>query len=48
MKKPLFRILKWLIVIGIASFVLIEGLIIYTGNKMTSEEVDYLLVLGAG
>lgn len=48
MKKILTKIVKWLIVVGVASFVLVEGLIIYTGNQKPTEDVDYLIVLGAG
>ena len=48
MKKILIRVIKWLIVVGIASFVLVEGLIIYTGNQKPTEDVDYMIVLGAG
>lgn len=48
MKKILIKVIKWLIVVGIVSFVLVEGLIIYTGNQKHNEDVDYLIVLGAG
>lgn len=48
MKKILTKTIKWLMVVGIASFVLVEGLIIYAGNQEPNEDVDYLIVLGAG
>lgn len=48
MKKLLIKVIKWLLIVGMASFILVEGLIIYTGNQEPNEKVDYLIVLGAG
>lgn len=48
MKKILIKVMKWLLIVGVASFIIVEGLIIYTGNQEPTEDVDYLIVLGAG
>lgn len=47
MKKIIYRILTILTIIGIASFMIIEGLILIEGNKKSENKVDYVLVLGA-
>ncbi len=46
MKKLIF-ITKIIIIIFIVSFLIIEGLIIIDGNRVSSEKVDYIIVLGA-
>lgn len=43
----LFRILAILIIIGLASFIIIEGLIIIEARKKEINKVDYVIVLGA-
>lgn len=47
MKKLLFVISITIAVAILLSFVLIEGLILYDGHRTTSENVDYVIVLGA-
>lgn len=47
MKKTILRILVILILIGFASFIILEGLIIIEGSKKTTDKVDYVIVLGA-
>lgn len=43
-----FKIFMLIFVLLVVSFVTIEGLIIYNGSKEDNDEVDYLVVLGAG
>ncbi len=47
MKKTLFRIAIILIAVLLMAFIIIEGLIIIEGSKKTTENVDYVIVLGA-
>lgn len=47
MKKIIFRLLIVLVLMVLASFLIIEGLIIVDGNEKTTEEIDYVIVLGA-
>lgn len=47
MKKIIYRILTVLIMMGLVSFTIIEGLILIEGNKKSENKVDYVLVLGA-
>lgn len=42
------KIITILFVIGLAFFIFVEGLIIYTGHNKESGKSDYLMVLGAG
>lgn len=47
MKKTLLRIAIILIAVLLMTFIIIEGLIIIEGSKKTTENVDYVIVLGA-
>lgn len=47
MKKTLFRIGIILIAVFLMTFIIIEGLIIIEGSKKTTENVDYVIILGA-
>lgn len=47
MKKIITRILTILIIIGAASFIMIEALILIEGSKKPANRVDYVFVLGA-
>ena len=48
MKLNLFKVLFILIVIGLASFLTIEGLIFLEANRDPNiDKVDYVIVLGA-
>lgn len=47
MKKKLIKIFIYIFAIFVVSIILIEGLILYEGQKMDSLEVDYVIVLGA-
>lgn len=47
MKKKVLKIMIILTVTVLISFIVIEGLIIMEGSKVTSEKVDYVIVLGA-
>ncbi len=47
MKKYILRLFIMLIIIGLASFVVIEGLILMVGNKSATNKVDYVIILGA-
>lgn len=47
MRKIIFRVSIIMIIIFLISFIMIEGLIFLEGEKMTSEKVDYVIVLGA-
>lgn len=47
MKKILFKIVSIIFVVVLISFIVIESLIIFEGSKITLEEVDYVIVLGA-
>lgn len=40
-------ILASLVLIGFCVFIIVEGLIIYNGNKKAEPDMDYLIVLGA-
>lgn len=40
--------MKVSIIVFLASFIIIEGVIIYHGSKTDHEKVDYLVILGAG
>jgi uncharacterized SAM-binding protein YcdF (DUF218 family) len=48
--KPKFivKLIKFMFIFLLGSFIIIEGLIVYHGSKSDSTEVDYLVVLGAG
>ena len=49
MKKNIFRGMVVLCSVVLATVIIIEGLIIVVGNKTeTEQEVDYLIILGAG
>ena len=45
--KTIFKILIILIIIALASFIIIEGLILIEGSKIEANKVDYVIVLGA-
>lgn len=47
MRKIIFRVSIIMIIIFLISFIMIEGLIFLEGERMTSEKVDYVIVLGA-
>ena len=47
MPKPVLVMLQIVILTGCFLFVVTEGIIIWTGNKMPEHEADYLIVLGA-
>lgn len=47
MKKIVLRIFIILIIIGLTSFAVIEGLILIAGNKSATNKVDYVIILGA-
>ena len=47
MKKTISQILLILILMGLASFIIIEGLIFIEGNKEATNKVDYVIILGA-
>ncbi|MGI6224745.1 MAG: YdcF family protein [Peptococcales bacterium] len=47
MKKMIPRILVFLIILGVASFIIIEGLILIEGSKKSTNKVDYVIILGA-
>ncbi|WIV12398.1 YdcF family protein [Proteiniborus sp. MB09-C3] len=47
MKKKMLKLMIILTVTVLISFIVIEGLIIIEGSKVTSEKVDYVIVLGA-
>lgn len=47
MKKIISRILVILIIIGVASFIIIEGVILIEGSKKATNRVDYVIILGA-
>lgn len=42
------KILKYLLIVFLISFIIIESRIIYVGNKKDTTYVDYIVVLGAG
>lgn len=46
-KNNLLFIIKSIIIIFLASFIIIEGLIIVNGNVKNIDDVDYMIVLGA-
>jgi len=46
-KKNLQLIIKSLIILFLVSFILIEGLIIVNGNIKETNDVDYMIILGA-
>ncbi len=49
MKKTLItKIIKIIVLILVASFIMIEGLIIINGQEDTEYDVEYLVVLGSG
>lgn len=48
MKKTIYRMIAILIIIGLTSFIIIEGLIFIEGRKEEeTNEIDYVIVLGA-
>lgn len=47
MKKTIYRIFIFLAIIVLASFLIIEGLILIEGSKKETEKVDYVIILGA-
>ena len=47
MKNIIYRAIIILILLIVASFLIIEGLILINGRKQSEEEVNYLIVLGA-
>lgn len=47
MKSNIFKILVFLFLNFVISFIVIEGLIIYEGEKKDSNKVDYVIILGA-
>ncbi len=47
MKVIMFRIITTIILMLLISFIIIESLIIIEGNKISSEKVDYIIILGA-
>ncbi|NMA01563.1 MAG: YdcF family protein [Clostridia bacterium] len=47
MKNIILRILVILILIGLASVIIIEGLILNEGSKKATNQVDYVIILGA-
>lgn len=44
---PLFYLIRTGFVLMLVSFIIIEGLIIYNGNKMDNTSADYIIILGA-
>ncbi|NLL81045.1 MAG: YdcF family protein [Tissierellia bacterium] len=46
-KNNLLFIIKSIIILFLASFIIIEGLIIVNGNVKNIDDVDYMIVLGA-
>ncbi len=48
--KPKFivRLIKFMFIFLLGSFIIIESLIVYHGSKSDTAKVDYLVVLGAG
>jgi uncharacterized SAM-binding protein YcdF (DUF218 family) len=46
--KVIVKLIKVIFILSLMCFIIIEGLIIYNGNKTDTEKVDYLVVLGAG
>lgn len=46
--KKLIKLFKYAIILLTTSFIIIEGLIIYSGNSEDNAKADYLLILGAG
>lgn len=47
MKKTLFKIVSFIFVALLISFIVIESLIIFEGGITSSEKVDFVIVLGA-
>lgn len=47
MKASVYKLIIIMVLVFLCSVVIIEGLIIIEGNKKQSEEVDYLIILGA-
>lgn len=47
MKRNIFKIFIYIVAIILISIILIEGLILYEGQKTDSVEVDYVIILGA-
>lgn len=47
MKKILYKVFLGVFLIILLSVVIIEGLILVEGSRTTTEEVDYVIVLGA-
>ena len=47
MKKKILKMMNTLFIIFLISFIVIEGLIIAHGKKVSTEKVDYVIVLGA-
>lgn len=46
-RKNIYKIIKLIIILIMASFILIEGLIIINGNIKNVNDVDYMIILGA-
>jgi len=46
-KKNIYKIIKSVIILFLISFILIEGLIIINGIIKDTEDVDYMIILGA-
>jgi uncharacterized SAM-binding protein YcdF (DUF218 family) len=42
------KIIKIMVIIIVVSFIILESLIVYNGNKTDKASVDYLVILGAG
>lgn len=47
MRKTIYRIITILIIIGLTSFIIIEGLILIEGFKKSADNIDYVIILGA-
>ncbi len=47
MKRNIFKIFIYIFAVTLLSIILIEGLILYEGQKTDSAEVDYVIILGA-
>lgn len=44
---PLFYLIRTGFILLLVSFIIVEGLIIYNGNKMEDASADYIVILGA-
>jgi uncharacterized SAM-binding protein YcdF (DUF218 family) len=47
MKKKVISGILVILIIGVASFIIIEGLILIEGSKKATNKVDYVIILGA-